>query len=65
MKVLGAIAKWLFILGMPLLLFTVSVSVGANSLSLYKYGFEKYGVSQTTGLAEAELDGAARGGPGV
>jgi len=53
--------KWLFILCLPLLLLTVSVSLAVNSFSLYKYGFEKYDVGQTTGLAEIELDRAAIG----
>ena len=33
----------------------------ANSLWLYKYGFEKYDVSSTTGLADSELEKAATG----
>ncbi len=32
-----------------------------NSLWLYQYGFEKYGVSRTTGLAEIELEKTAKG----
>ena len=32
-----------------------------NSLWLYEYGFAKYNISQTTGLADAELEKAARG----
>ncbi len=54
-------AKWLFILCLPALLLTASISGAANSLWLYKYGFDKYSVSQTTGLAPSELDKAARG----
>ena len=54
-------AKWLFILCLPVLLLTASVSVMVNSLWLYRYGFEKYGVSQTTSLAPSELDKAAKG----
>ena len=61
MKILGIIAKWLFILCLPLLLLSASIAGAANSISLYKYGFEKYNVSQTTGLAEAELKKAADG----
>jgi integral membrane protein (TIGR01906 family) len=55
------VAKWLFILCLPALLFTASISWAANSLWLYQYGFDKYGVSQTTGLARSELDKAASG----
>ncbi len=54
-------AKWLFIICLPVLLLTASVSGAVNSLWLYKYGFEKYSVSQTTGLAQSELDKAATG----
>jgi integral membrane protein (TIGR01906 family) len=54
-------AKWLFILCLPVLLLTASVSGAVNSLWLYKYGFDKYGVSQTTGLAPTELEKAAQG----
>ena len=61
MKILGIAAKWLFILCLPVLLLSSSVGWVANSLWLYKYGFEKYDVSQTTGLARPELEKAARG----
>lgn len=54
-------AKWLFILCLPALLLTASISWATNSHWLYKYGFDKYSVSQTTGLAPSELDKAARG----
>ena len=40
---------------------TASISGAVNSLWLYKYGFEKYGISQTTGLADSELEKAAAG----
>jgi len=59
--ILGIAAKWLFMLCLPILLLTVSIGWAANSLWLYKYGFEKYNVSQTTGLAEVELEKAATG----
>lgn len=55
------VAKWLFILCLPVLLLTASIAGAVNSLWLYKYGFEKYGVSQTTGLAPPELEKAAKG----
>ena len=61
LKVLGIAAKWLFILCLPILLVTASLGWAVNSLWLYKYGFQKYGVSQTTGLAEVELDKTATG----
>lgn len=41
------------------MLFSASIGWAVNSLWLYKYGFEKYDVSRTTGLAEVELEKAA------
>jgi integral membrane protein (TIGR01906 family) len=61
MKIVKKIALVLFVLGLPLLLFTTSISTAVNSVWLYKYGFARYGVSETTGITGAELDKAARG----
>ena len=61
MQILAIVAKWLFILFLPVLLLTASIGWAANSLWLYKSGFERYDVSQTTGLAESELKEAAIG----
>jgi len=61
LKILGIAAKWLFMLCLPTLLLTASLGLATNSLWLYKYGFEKYDVNQSTGLAEAELEKAATG----
>ena len=61
MKGLGIAAKWLFMLCLPILLLTASIGGAVNSLWLYKYGFSKYNVSQTTGLADTELEKAATG----
>ena len=61
MKGLTISAKWIFILCLPVLLLTASIGWGVNSQWLYKYGFEKYDVSQTTGLAKMELKKAATG----
>jgi len=58
---LAIAAKWLFILYLPILLLTTSICWAVNSHWLYKYGFDKYEVSQTTGLAEVELEKAATG----
>jgi integral membrane protein (TIGR01906 family) len=60
-KIVGTTAKWLFILCLHLLLLSASIGGAVNSLSLYKYGFEKYSVGQTTGLADEELEKAAAG----
>jgi len=61
LKILGIAAKWLFMLCLPILLLTASIGWAVNSLWLYKYGFDKYNVSQTTGLADSELEKAATG----
>jgi integral membrane protein (TIGR01906 family) len=37
------------------------VQLAANSRILYNYGFEKYNISQATGLADSELDKVAQG----
>ncbi|MFC1990626.1 TIGR01906 family membrane protein [Chloroflexota bacterium] len=46
---------------LPVLLFTASIAWAANSLWLYEYGFEKYNISQITGLTQPELNKAATG----
>lgn len=61
MKVISIAAKWLFSLCLPILLLTASIGWGANSQWLYMYGFDKYNVSQTTGITEVELEKVARG----
>jgi integral membrane protein (TIGR01906 family) len=61
MKILAAIAKWLFILTLPALIITATINTEFKSLWLYTNGFEKYNVSQTTGLSQTELEKAARG----
>ena len=61
MKGLVIAAKWLFILCLPILLLTASIGWGVNSSWLYKYGFEENNASQTTGLAEEELEKVAIG----
>ena len=61
MKILGIAAKWVFMLCLPFLLFTASLGWAINSLWLYNYGFEKYDISQATGLDDSELEKAAAG----
>jgi integral membrane protein (TIGR01906 family) len=61
MTILKTAAQWLFVLCLPVILLTVSVSAAMNCPWLYKYGFEKYDISRVTGLAPAELDKAAAG----
>lgn len=61
MRILSITARWLFMLCLPALLLTASISWAVNSQWLYENGFEKYNVSQTTGLANSELEMAASG----
>ena len=56
LKILGAIAKWLFALCMPFLLLTASLAWAVNSHWLYNYGFNKYALEQTPSLAELDLE---------
>ena len=52
-------AKWLFVISLPVMLLTASVTWAANSAWLYRYGFDKYDVGKTTGLEQPELEKAA------
>ncbi len=56
-----SIAQGLFILCLPFLFITASLGWAINSLWLYKSGFENYDISAITGLAQEELEKAARG----
>ena len=61
MKVPGNIARWVFIFSLPPLIISAVVNFEFNSMWLYENGFAKYGVSETTGLDEVELEEVARG----
>jgi integral membrane protein (TIGR01906 family) len=61
MNIIKKIAVALFVLVLPLLLFTTSISTAVNSVWLYKYGFARYGISEVTGITSTELDKAAHG----
>jgi len=61
LRILGIATKGVFMLCLPILLLTASIGGAVNSLWLYRYGFDKYSVSQTTGLADTELGKAATG----
>jgi integral membrane protein (TIGR01906 family) len=54
-------ARWLFILCLPALLLTASIGIAVNSQWLYEYGFDKYNISQVTGLPDSELEKVASG----
>ena len=59
-KVITIIARGVFILCIPLLLLTTAIGIEFNSQSLYEYGFDKYDVVSTTGLARTELVKSAK-----
>ena len=61
MKIFIIAAKWLFIICLPVMLLTASIGFAVNSQWLYEYGFDKYNISQKTGLADSELEKAASG----
>jgi len=61
LKLPGKVAYWLFFLTLPGLLISATINLEFSSPLLYQNGFQKYNVSQTTGLTEAELEKAARG----
>ncbi len=50
----------LFVLAVPVFLLSLSLTWAFNDLRLYRYGFEKYDVSLTTGMELPELMRAAR-----
>jgi integral membrane protein (TIGR01906 family) len=54
-------AKSLFIFCIPVFFLATSLAWGFNSLWLYQYGFEKYQVSQSTGISASNLEKSARG----
>ena len=61
MKIFDTLAKWIFVLCLPVLLVAASIGWVANSLWVYQYGFQKFNVSQITGLADTELEKVAAG----
>ncbi len=59
LKIVAAVARWIFVLCLPVMLFTASMAWGFNSLWLYEYGFNKFDVSRSTGIPETELNRSA------
>jgi integral membrane protein (TIGR01906 family) len=54
-KALAAINTVLFIICIPLLLITSNLRFAVNDIRLYEYGFNKYHVSEDTGLDKGNL----------
>jgi len=61
LRILGAFAAGLFLLCLPIFLFTSNLRWAVNDVRLYQYGFNKYEVSEETGIGEEELLGVAQG----
>ena len=55
MSRVGFVPWLIFIIAVPLFLITVSVTWAFNSPGLYNDGFEKYSISRTSGIADADL----------
>ena len=60
MKIAKAAAYWLFIICLPLLLLTSTIHFGVSNRHIYEYGFNKYEISQVTGLNETQLSQVAK-----
>jgi integral membrane protein (TIGR01906 family) len=60
-SVLNTVARWLFILCLPVMLLTAGIAIAVNCSWLYEYGFDKYDVGSTTGLEGDQLKKAADG----
>ncbi len=61
MKALGTFSLTLFAVCLAVLLVTSNLRGVINEVGLYKWGFEKYRISQSTGIPEEELLRASRG----
>lgn len=66
MRISGIAARGLIIVCLPILLIATSLGWAVNSLWLYKYGFQKYGVSETLAdsglkLSDSELENVYTG----
>jgi integral membrane protein (TIGR01906 family) len=53
--------RWLLSIAIPFLLLASSISIVANTITLYRYGFSTYNISSVTGIDDTELDRAAAG----
>ena len=59
LRILVLCAAGLFVLCLPLFLITGNLRGAVNTARLYQYGFDKYDVSEETGIGDAELRRAA------
>jgi integral membrane protein (TIGR01906 family) len=59
MKITRKIARWLFVISIPVLLLSATLGWAFNSKWIYTNGFARYDVSQALGVSGAELNRAA------
>ncbi|OGO58577.1 MAG: hypothetical protein A2025_02940 [Chloroflexi bacterium RBG_19FT_COMBO_47_15] len=60
MKIIQNIIYYLFVCCLPALLITSTICCEVNELSLYEYGFDKYEISQDTGIDKIQLRSVAQ-----
>jgi len=61
LKIATVTARILFVICIPFIILTAVLGIAFNFVPLYEYGFEKYGVTDSTGLANSELTKIAEG----
>ena len=52
---MSRVTYWLFVVCIPLLLLTSTVRLAVGNAYVYEYGFDKYEISEVTGIDEAQL----------
>ena len=60
MKIIQGVIYWLFVCCLPVLLITSTIRWEVNELRLYEYGFDKYEISQATGIDRLQLKSVAK-----
>jgi integral membrane protein (TIGR01906 family) len=59
-KIIQNIIYWLFLCCLPVLFITSTIYWEVNALRLYEYGFDKYEISQDTGIDRIQLRNVAQ-----
>jgi integral membrane protein (TIGR01906 family) len=59
-KIIQNIIYWLFVCCLPVLFLTSTICCEVNALRLYEYGFDKYEISQDTGIDRMQLKNVAQ-----
>ena len=60
MRTLKVIARFLFVIGIPLVIFSAVVAIAFNTVAVYQYGFDKYNVGSELRISEADLTHIAK-----